>query len=125
MASACFALPPPACAHETPYFHGTSLEGLHRIMADQSVLPSVDGHVHSFPSQDLVAEKEYSVFQYIGNGLLVRSCVVVFGDFRAKKQSTGPQMRAATVRIAGYVVEVISARILAELHDVRHVSVAV
>ena len=119
----------PVLPSSQAFFHGTSIQGLLAIMNARRIDPNKDGYVYSFREQRLCAEKGYSSFQYIGDGLFVRSCVVLHGDFTVKKGTGGPQMylhpEEKKVRIAGFIVEVVSKGFLAQLPDVWYVSVAV
>ena len=67
--------------------------------------------------------------KYIGNGLFVRCCAVLYGDFAVKKKSSGPQMcidprvKQAPL-LAGIIVEVVTWSILQVLADADNVSIA-
>ena len=98
------------------YFHGTSLQGLFGIVRSQVVNASEDGYVYAFRTLRLCIEKGYSVFEYIGNGLLVRSHCILKGNFLVKKGSNGPQMRIQTnPDICGYMLEVISSTVMVKM----------
>ena len=109
-----------------PLFHGTSFGNLFGIMGHRrrAINAGEDGYIYVFRTAGLVAEKQYAMFQYIGNGVLVRCTCMLHGNFKVKKGTSGPQLYAESAVVNGFIMELVSPRILQELPEVWQFSYA-
>ena len=108
------------------YYHGTSLGNLYGMLGRgrRAMYAGENGLIFAYRTEALVHEKEYTIFEYIGNGVLVRCTCILAGNFRVKKGSSGPQMQTESATIEEVIMELVSPEMLADLEHVWKIAYA-